>query len=70
MRERGIYDLPAIRRDLERQRQGQADLSGAFFRLIQFELWARRLKTGTRPAAGDPGHDAEPVRAASLGIRS
>jgi len=43
MRERGLYDLPAIRRDLERHRQGHVDLTGAFFRLVQFELWARRL---------------------------
>jgi asparagine synthase (glutamine-hydrolysing) len=50
MRERGIYDLPAVRRDLELHRQGHVDLTGAFFRLVQFELWCRRLKGVTHSA--------------------
>lgn len=51
MRERGIYNLPAIRRDLDLHRQGKLDVSGTLFRVVQLELWSRRMKTvGLRAA--------------------
>jgi len=39
-RERGIYDLEAIRRDLLRHREGRVDVSRNLFDVAQFELWA------------------------------
>lgn len=42
-RERGIYNLAAIKRDLDLHRQGKLDATGAMFSVVQFELWARRL---------------------------
>lgn len=50
MRERGIYDLAAIRKDLELHRQGKLDATGALFHLVQVELWSRRMQ-GFRPLA-------------------
>ena len=51
MRERGIYNLSAIRRDLDLHRQGKRDFSDRLFTVIQFELWSRRQETGARFAA-------------------
>jgi len=51
MRERGIYNLAEIRRDLDLHRQGNQNLSDRFFSLVQFELWSRRLKSLPRLAA-------------------
>jgi len=45
MRERGIYNLAEIRRDLDLHRQGNQNLSDRFFSLVQFELWSRRQKS-------------------------
>lgn len=43
-RERGIYNVEAIRRDLELHRQGKVDCSSRFFNLIQFEIWSKLEK--------------------------
>jgi asparagine synthase (glutamine-hydrolysing) len=51
MRERGIYNLSAIRSDLELHRQGKRDFSPGLFSVIQFELWSRRQETVMRSAA-------------------
>jgi len=40
-RERGIYNLDVVRRDLERHRAGQVDVSGPLWRLFQFETWSK-----------------------------
>ncbi|HKQ25282.1 MAG TPA: asparagine synthase (glutamine-hydrolyzing) [Burkholderiales bacterium] len=39
-RERGIYDMDAILRDLERCRRGEVDASANLFRVAQFEIWS------------------------------
>ena len=44
MRERGIYNLIDIRRDIELHRQGRIDVSGKLFRIVQFELWSKLQK--------------------------
>jgi asparagine synthase (glutamine-hydrolysing) len=51
MRERGIYNLPEIRRDLDLHRQGKIDVTGKLFSVVQLELWSRRLKSLGQPAA-------------------
>ena len=51
MRERGIYDLAAIRRDLDLHRQGKVDVSGMLFSVVQLELWASQHKALGRLAA-------------------
>ena len=51
MRERGIYNIPAIRRDLDLHRQGKRDFSDRLFTVIQFELWSRRQESVARFAA-------------------
>jgi asparagine synthase (glutamine-hydrolysing) len=43
MRERGIYNLSEIRKDLELHREGKQDCSDRMFSVIQFELWARQF---------------------------
>lgn len=42
-RERGIYDLDTIRRDLRRHQQGKVDVSKSLFDVAQFEIWAGNL---------------------------
>jgi asparagine synthase (glutamine-hydrolysing) len=42
-RERGIYDLDAIRRDLRHHAQGQVDASRSLFDVAQFEIWAGNM---------------------------
>jgi len=44
MKERGIYDIKAIGRDLDRHRQGKINISGRLFSLVQLELWSRYQK--------------------------
>ncbi len=39
VRERGIYNVSAIRRDLEKHRVGEHDVSSALFNVAQFERW-------------------------------
>lgn len=45
MRERGIYNVDAIRRDLERHRNGQTDVANRLFNIAQFEAWSEITKT-------------------------
>ncbi|MBI2216446.1 MAG: asparagine synthase (glutamine-hydrolyzing) [Candidatus Rokubacteria bacterium] len=39
--ERGIFRADAIRRDLERHRRGEIDVSQRLFNIIEFEVWSR-----------------------------
>ena len=39
-RERGIYNVPVILRDIERHRTGEADVAVKLFRVAQFEIWS------------------------------
>ncbi len=50
-RERGIYRVPAIERDIEAHRQGKVDISKQLFNLIQFEIWSDGLRDSIRSAA-------------------
>jgi len=40
-RERGVYNISALERDLNRQRSGATYLSSQLFNAAQFELWCR-----------------------------
>lgn len=40
-RERGIYNMDNILRDLERHRLGEIDVGRKIFNLLQFECWSR-----------------------------
>jgi asparagine synthase (glutamine-hydrolysing) len=61
VRERGIYNVDAIRRDLERHRRGEVDAALGLFNVAQFERWlsldgspdpqASALPDGTPPVA-------------------
>ena len=62
MRERGIYNLPEIRRDLDLHRQGKIDITGKLFSVVQLELWSRRLKAFGQQAA--QAVHAEPLETA------
>jgi asparagine synthase (glutamine-hydrolysing) len=42
--ERGIYRPNAIRRDLERHKNGEVDVSGQLFEVLEFEVWSRLLR--------------------------
>ena len=46
VRERGIYNVPAILQDLEAHRRGVIDVSGRIFRVVQFEMWSRMIQRG------------------------
>ena len=46
VRERGIYNLDAMQRDLALHRQGRIDASEKLFRLAQIETW---FKLASRP---------------------
>lgn len=52
MRERGIYKLAEIRKDLELHREGRIDISDRLFSLVQLELWSRQQKTVGSPKIG------------------
>jgi len=54
VRERSIYNVDKIRRDLERHRRGEADVSGKLFNLAQFELWSKlgKIHTTRREQSG------------------
>jgi asparagine synthase (glutamine-hydrolysing) len=39
LRERGIYNVENIRRDLELHRHGKIDVSVSLFNIVQFEIW-------------------------------
>ena len=49
-RTRGIYNIAAIRADLERHRRGEINIGAELFDLAQFERWIGRLA----PAAAVP----------------
>lgn len=51
VRERGIYNVAAVKRDLELHRQGNIDVSGKLFNLVQIELWAKLGKSQIETAA-------------------
>jgi asparagine synthase (glutamine-hydrolysing) len=44
-RERGIYRVPAIQRDIEYHRQGKVDIANRLLALMQFEIWSQRIST-------------------------
>jgi asparagine synthase (glutamine-hydrolysing) len=52
-RTRGIYNIPAIRADLERHRRGEVDFGGALFDVAQLERWLQPRAFGalTSPIA-------------------
>ena len=41
LRDRGIYRIDAIRRDLERHKNGAVDVSRRLFELFEFEVWSQ-----------------------------
>jgi hypothetical protein len=43
-RERGIYDIPHIRRSLALHREGKKDYAPELFKIIQYELWQQIQK--------------------------
>ena len=43
-RERGIYKIDAIRRDLKLHKEGKVNLSNRLFNLVQFEIWSKLEK--------------------------
>lgn len=45
-RERGIYNLSTICKDLERHRQDEVDISSGIFNVAQFEIWSGIQKAG------------------------
>ena len=45
-RERGVFNVPALRMALDRHKSGGADNSGPLFTAAEFELWCRQ-----RPSA-------------------
>ena len=47
VRERNMYNVHKIRRDLERHRRGEIDVSEKLFNFAQFELWfkLREIRT-------------------------
>ncbi|MCC6531341.1 MAG: asparagine synthase (glutamine-hydrolyzing) [Burkholderiales bacterium] len=50
-RERGIYDMNRVLRDLERFRRGEIDVAMKLFRVAQFEAWAALAGEPSRVAA-------------------
>ena len=58
VRERGIFRVDTIRKDVELHRQGKIDISSKLFNLVQFEIWSKLEKTHTRGQAGSiPYHN-------------
>lgn len=51
VRTRGIYNVPAIRQDLERHRAGDLDVSHALFNVAQWESW---LTLAREPEPAEP----------------
>ncbi len=43
-RERGIYKIDEVLKDLDRHQQGSVDVSGRLFDIAQFETWAENMK--------------------------
>jgi len=52
-RERGIYNLDVIQRDLDLHRNGKTDVTWKMFNVFQYELWSRMGRTtqGNAPLA-------------------
>ncbi|ALA59792.1 asparagine synthase (glutamine-hydrolyzing) [Nitrospira moscoviensis] len=50
-RERGIYQVDEVLKDLDRHQQGALDVSGRLFNVAQFETWAENMKQNPVPAA-------------------
>lgn len=50
-RERGIYKLDEVLKDLYRHQQGSVDVSGRLFSIAQFETWAGNIKRDPLSAA-------------------
>jgi asparagine synthase (glutamine-hydrolysing) len=48
-RTRGLYDVGAIRCDLERHRAGELDVSAGLLAFAQFELWLKGLESPAAP---------------------
>ncbi len=70
-RERGIYRMASVIRDVERHRRGEADVHHDLFHLLEFELLAeqqRGVPAGThdRPTSSGAPSGPSAVRAASL----
>ena len=40
---RGIYDVDAMLKDLERNRRNEIDISEELFDVVQFELWMKNV---------------------------
>ena len=57
MRERGIYDVAAIRRDVGQLRRQNPDLPFTVFDLVQFELWCRLAKKDAKTFASAADHN-------------
>ena len=57
-RERGVYDVSKVLRDLERTRQGELDASVGLVRIAQFELWSDfatgASAAGSQTSSGNP----------------
>jgi asparagine synthase (glutamine-hydrolysing) len=53
VRERGVYNIDNIVRDLDRHRSGEADVALKLFRVAQFEIWSelQDLRGGKSSAA-------------------
>ncbi|MFO0773253.1 MAG: asparagine synthase (glutamine-hydrolyzing) [Nitrospiraceae bacterium] len=69
--ERGIYDVRAIVRDLERHRRGETDVHHDLFHVLEFELLAARMQgQGVSSATGaettHPSASGAHIKAASL----
>ena len=45
-RERGIYQMDGIVRDLERHRRGEIDVGAKLFRIVQLEKWFELQESG------------------------
>jgi asparagine synthase (glutamine-hydrolysing) len=48
-RERGLYDIDAIRRDHERHRRGETDVAKALLNVAQLEVWYRTVADAPPP---------------------
>jgi asparagine synthase (glutamine-hydrolysing) len=49
-RERGIYNLEVIQKDLDLHRDGQTDVTWRIFCVFQYELWSRMDRPAAPPA--------------------
>jgi asparagine synthase (glutamine-hydrolysing) len=54
VRERGIYDVAAITRALERHRAGEVDAANSLFNIVQVETWFRTAHSAPSPARPQP----------------